>query len=191
MKPSIALRLLYCITILFFTRCQKLPKTPISEQELITTLKLTLTDTAAPLIQYTYVFSDIDGVGGLAPAIDSVYLLSGSVYHASLLLLDERNYPADTTTLEINELSTEHQFFYQGIPTGLLSDFNYLDTDSNLQPLGNNFSFRVSTSPGNGYLSIILRHLLDKNAPNVATGNITNAGGETDIEVEFPVRILP
>jgi hypothetical protein len=34
-----------------------------------------------------------------------------------------------------------------------------------------------------------LRHEPNKDALNVASGEITNAGGETDIEVSFPVTI--
>ncbi len=38
-------------------------------------------------------------------------------------------------------------------------------------------------------LTITLRHLPDKSAPGVNTGDIRNAGGETDIEVTFPIIV--
>jgi hypothetical protein len=34
-----------------------------------------------------------------------------------------------------------------------------------------------------------LRHLLNKNAAGVSTGDITNAGGSTDAEVTFPIVV--
>ena len=36
---------------------------------------------------------------------------------------------------------------------------------------------------------VVLRHLLDKFAEGVADGDITNAGGDTDVEVSFPIVI--
>ena len=45
----------------------------------------------------------------------------------------------------------------------------------------------VSTT---GNLTIILRHDLDKNGAGVSSGNIANAGGETDIEVVFPIQVV-
>jgi hypothetical protein len=47
----------------------------------------------------------------------------------------------------------------------------------------------ISGAASTGTLGVILRHQLDKNAAGVADGDITNAGGDTDIEVVFPVTI--
>ena len=40
-----------------------------------------------------------------------------------------------------------------------------------------------------GTLKVTLRHEPNKSAAGVVGGDITNAGGETDIEVEFPIVI--
>ena len=168
--------------------CRKDPKTPLPEQELITTLKLTLTDTAAPFASQTFVFTDVDGDGGEPASVDTIKIGANKVYNASLLLLDERNFPADTSTNEIKELNTEHQFFYQSIPNSIIINFTYLDVDDNGKPLGNLFSFKTTTV-ANGTLRITLRHQPNKDGVNVSNNDITNANGETDIEVEFPIQL--
>jgi hypothetical protein len=40
-----------------------------------------------------------------------------------------------------------------------------------------------------GSLEIVLRHQPDKDASGVDQGEIENAGGETDVQVEFPLSI--
>ena len=49
---------------------------------------------------------------------------------------------------------------------------------------------RVWIKPGNGTITVILRHEPDKDASGVSNGDITNAGGETDIEVVFNVEVM-
>ncbi len=186
MKNISSILLLFSLS---FLSCHKDPQTPVPEQELITTLKLRLTDTSPPYNSQTFVFRDLDGDGGFEPIVDSVIIPVGNTFKASLLLLDERNFPADTSTNEIKEMNTLHQFFYQTAPAGLMIDFSYEDNDDNGKPLGNYFIFTTKNSPATGKLVIILRHEPDKYALNVANNDITNAGGETDIEVHFPVRL--
>ena len=41
----------------------------------------------------------------------------------------------------------------------------------------------------NGTVVVTLRHQPDKTASGVSSGDITYAGGETDIEVSFPLVI--
>ena len=89
------------------------------------------------------------------------------------------------------EEGLEHQFFYQSTPTDVITNFNYEgenDTDGN--PIGLDFSFATRTAGGAGTLRITLRHLPNKSATGVASGDITNADGETDVEVDFPVRLF-
>ena len=65
---------------------------------------------------------------------------------------------------------------------------NYTDEDSNENPIGIATSVETGAA-SNGTLTIVLRHEPIKAAENVATGDITNAGGETDIEVQFDIVI--
>lgn len=193
MKKKCLKQIIFAIILIVTnTACHKEPVAPVNEQELITTLKLTLTDTAAPSSVYTIMFQDLDGEGG-ADGIytpDSLVLPAGKVFNANLLLLDERDELAiDTTNNEIEEESAVHQFFYESIPTDIISNFNYLSFDDNGKPLGTEFKCKAKAAASNGTLRITLRHEPSKSADGVADGDITNADGETDIEVEFPVRL--
>lgn len=185
---NIFLLLMLCLSSVIIS-CRKDPKTPLAEQELITTLKITLEDTAAPYSSKIFAFTDIDGDGGDAAILDTIKIPAGKVFHASLLLLDERNFPADTTNNEIEELNTEHQFFYQSFPNDIISGFSYLDTDDNGKPMGLRFECVSKSTATSGFLRITLRHQPNKDGLNVSNNDITNADGETDIEVEFPVII--
>lgn len=190
MKTSKILASLLIMATVLFVSCRKDPLTPPNETELITTLKLTFTDTAAPYTSYTAVFRDIDGDGGIDATLDSLRIPAGKVYAASLLLLDERDASAvDTTNNEIEEESAAHQFFYQSIPSDVITNFTYLTFDDNGKPLGTEFGCNTKSAPATGTLRITLRHQPDKDAAGVSGGDISNANGETDIEVEFPVRL--
>ena len=64
----------------------------------------------------------------------------------------------------------------------------YMDMDGNGNPIG--LTTTVTTaSAGSGAITITLRHEPDKTAAGVAGGDISNAGGETDIEVTFQVNV--
>ncbi|MFN8237123.1 MAG: hypothetical protein U0T77_03045 [Chitinophagales bacterium] len=181
--------LLFIILFWGVSGCRKEPRTPAPEQELITTLRITFTDTTAPYTSYSFSFTDIDGEGGEPPVQDSILLPKNRTYNATLLLLDERDFPADTVTNEIIELGEEHQFFFMSSPAELLNSISYLDADKNGFPIGNAFRCATSNTLTNGSFRITLRHEPAKNAAGVASGDITNADGESDIEVEFPVRL--
>lgn len=62
--------------------------------------------------------------------------------------------------------------------------FGYADADANGKPIGLKTILNTGGA-SSGTLKIILRHQADKNAAGVSNGNPTNAGGETDIEVDF------
>ena len=66
--------------------------------------------------------------------------------------------------------------------------FAYADQDNNGNPIG--LSFELTTGDaGNESYTITLRHEPDKTASGVSGGDITNAGGETDIEVVFDITV--
>jgi hypothetical protein len=178
------------LTILAIS-CKKDPVTLVNESELITTVKLTLTDTAAPYTTYNFTWKDLDGDGGSNPTIDSIKIPNGKVFYASLLLLDESSTDVDTISNEIEEESANHQFFYQSTPSDVLTNFTYSSFDDDGKPLGSEFGFKSKGSFANGTLKISLVHEPNKSASGVASGDITNAGGETDVEVSFPVIVYP
>ncbi len=163
------------------------PQDPVipNEEEVITTLELTLTptDSGNPVI---FSFKDLDGDGGDAPTISGGTLRTNSTYTGYLQLLNELENPVGNISEEVEEEAEEHQFFFQSTISGM--DINYDDTDANGNPIG--LAINVSTNTADsGTLRIILKHEPDKFATDVSSGDITNAGGETDIEVTFPINV--
>jgi hypothetical protein len=176
------------VSMLFITSCKKdEPQDPIipNEEEVITTLNYTLTPTGGgtPVV---LTFQDLDGDGGNAPIITGGTLDSNTTYNGSLELLNEIANPAEDITEEIEEEALDHQFFFQ--PS--VSDINiaYNDMDANGHPIGI-ATILTTTGTNAGTITIILRHEPAKDASGVSNGDITNAGGETDIEVTFNVDI--
>jgi len=168
--------------------CRKEPATPINEEELITTMILTAQKLGTTTVQ-NFVFNDPDGGGGIAPTIDSLILDKAAQYDFTITLLNIQATPADTISNAVLEEGDVHQFFYQSIADTVLSGFTYQDTDINGKPIGLAFRLNTSNLGGSGKLKIILRHQPNKSGVNVSNGDITNADGETDVEVDFPVRL--
>lgn len=171
-----------------FSSCKEdEPEDPIipNEEEVITTLNYTLT----PQGEGTAVvlsFQDLDGDGGDDPVITSGVLDSNTTYVGVLELLNELEDPAEDITEEVAEESEEHQFFFSTSLSNLT--VSYSDSDPNGDPVG--IESLVSTgNPGSGTITVILRHEPNKSATGVNSGDITNAGGETDIEVTFDVDV--
>jgi len=159
---------------------------PVNEEEVITTITATLTPVAgAPIILQS---RDIDGDGPNAPVITvSGNLTAGETYSGMMSILNELSNPVDDVTAEIFEEGVDHQFFFQAT-NGTVASTSYEDVDANGKPIGIQFNL-VAGTVGNGNLSIILRHEPNKSGTNVSTGDITNAGGETDIQVVFPITV--
>ena len=173
------------VMTLALSSCKKEDPIIPNEEELITTLKYTLTPNgggAAVVLS----FKDLDGDGGNAPIIIGGTLVSNKTYTGVLVLLNEQETPAENITTEIKEEDKNHQFFFQTNITGLTVAYSDQDADGN--PLGLE-STLTTTGAGNGTLTITLRHEPNKSATGVANGDITNAGGETDIEVTFDIIV--
>lgn len=176
-----------CLFTIFFCVFSCSDDTAIAnESELITTLEFVLkTQNGSDSLVFS--FRDLDGVGGNPPVFYSPKLKSNTSYVTSLRLLNESILPIVNITDEIVSEGTDHQFFYT--PTGQANmQFTYLDFDTNNYPIG--IKTNLSTgNPGTGTLKINLKHLPDKKAAGVQNGDITNSGGETDIELSFEVVI--
>lgn len=174
------------IAIVFsFTACEKDDPVIPNEEEVITTVKYTLTpqDGGTPVVLS---FQDLDGDGGDAPIISSSTLSPQTTYIGTLDLLNEQEGLSESITEEIAEEDEEHQFFFITDIGGL--EIAYDDRDSDGNPIG--LKTNLSTvDAGNGTITIILRHEPNKSAAGVVNGDITNAGGETDIEIKFPVNV--
>lgn len=178
--------LLLVASFIWSCRKEKEIEIPI-EYELITTLILTLTpESGADTLVRVFTFTDPDGDGGIPPTVVNDTLIANTVYRADILLLDESGDEVVDVTPEIRMTDDAHQFFFQ---TEANISFTYLDFDGNGSPLG--LRTRATTGEASqGPLTITLLHFPNKNAPGVAQGNIENAGGSTDIRVEFQLSIV-
>ncbi|HQV79028.1 MAG TPA: hypothetical protein PLJ42_10905 [Chitinophagales bacterium] len=173
--------------IIVVSSCQKEPKI-INEEELITTVVLSVQKFGSSTTQQ-FTFNDPDGVGGIPATVDSIIIEKAAQYNVSITLLNTSMPDIDTLSNEVLDEGDLHQFFYSST-TNVLSGFTYLaPNDLNGNPIGLNFSMDTWNWELNGLFKITLRHAPNKNGVGVNTGDITNANGETDIEVEFPVRI--
>lgn len=173
-------------TAFIFTACGDDDVVVDGGEELITTVILTLEPTNGGTIQ-TVTFTDLDGDGGNDPVIGTLTLDANTVYNTTVTLFNDSESPAEDITAEIMEEDEEHQLFY-AISSGLNLAITYEDEDSDGNPIGLMTTF-ATTNAATGALTVTLRHEPDKNADGVAEGDTTNAGGETDIEVIFPVEI--
>ena len=156
-----------------------------NEQEVITTLSYTLTpDGGGTAVVLN--FTDLDGDGGNAPVITGGTLAANTTYTGSMELLNETEDPAEDVTVEIAEEDDEHQFFFSTTVAGL--SVGYTDQDDDGNPIGLASSLTTGAA-GTGNLTVILRHEPNKDGAGVSDGDIAEAGGETDIEVTFPIDV--
>ena len=185
------LTMLVIAATLFAAGCKKddddpvSPAPPANEEELITTVRLTF-QSASKGEQKQFSYVDLDGDGGAAPVIEADTLSADSIYAVTIEVLNESEDPAEDITAEILAEDEAHQFFFQ--PSGANVAVTYADADGNGRPVGIATTWTVGAA-SSGTIVVTLRHEPDKNAPGVASGDITNAGGDTDIEVTLPVVI--
>lgn len=174
------------VGLLFITGCDDDDDIIVNDEEVITTATLTLTP-AAGGTPAVFSFLDLDGDGGNAPVITSADLVANTTYNASITLSNDSETPAEDITAEVQEEDDEHQFFY-AISSGLNLTVDYADEDGDGNPVGLLTTFTTGDA-STGNFTVTLRHEPNKSGTGVSDGVIDNAGGETDIEVEFDVVI--
>jgi hypothetical protein len=175
----------------FMSACKKDDPKPVNESELITTVEVTFTNQNDASDVVTLRWYDEDGDGPAAPVITNGSLKAGATYQAQVKLLDESKSPAEDISLEVAEEAKEHQLYY-GFGSSLFAGFEYLDQDSNGQPLG--LRFRVTTASGVAAaqnFTVVLIHEGDKSKNNASTPWAYDAliGGETDVQATFSVGL--
>lgn len=184
MKTTIQFFAIALSTMLAFTACEKTPDVP-NEEEVITTVNYMLTPVGGGT-PITMTFTDLDGDGGNAPTIVGGTLDTNETYNGAITLFNASETPIENITTEIESEKEEHQFFFSSTISGV--NIAYADQDADGNPVG--LANRLSTgNAGSGNVTITLRHEPNKTASGVAGGDITNAGGETDIEITFPINV--
>ena len=153
------------------------------EHELMTTLTIAMT---AEGNTSSFTFRDTDGDGGNEPTQDTIKLAANTTYTNAITILNESEDPAEDVTLEIAEEELDHQFFFSSSFTDMT--IAYADLDANDNPIGLSSTITTGAS-GTGTFTVILRHEPNKTAEGVSAGDITNAGGASDIEVIFNVVV--
>ncbi len=157
------------------------PPAPVNEEEVITTMNITLVATGATTI--TLQSQDLDGDGPNAPTISvSGDLIANTSYSGTIELLNETESPAEDITEEVEEEADEHQFFF--VTTGAINQTDYTDQDGDGNPIGIDFTLTTSDA-GSATLQVTLRH--EPKKPN--DGTLADAGGETDITQTFNLTV--
>ena len=160
---------------------------PVNEEEVITTIEVTLSDGTN---SYVLIWEDLDGDGPDLPIITGATIPSNS-YDAEIQLYNKTLDPTDdeyVVTTEILEEDVDHQFFFNASNGLNVFDFVYADADVDGNPIGQQFLIEDVSGSG-GDLNIVLLHEPNKNADGVSDGDITNAGGDTDIDITFPIIV--
>jgi hypothetical protein len=174
---------LLVIPVLFSTACDN-DDAPVNEEEVITTVRVTLVGGGQTIILES---RDLDGDGPVLTPPGVATLVAGTTYTGTTTFLNELTNPVDNITEEVEEEGADHQVFYQLPPS--IGTVTYTDVDANGRPVGLNFTLVAGNSGSTGILTVTLRHLPNKSAAGVASGNIANAGGSTDAAVSFPIVV--
>lgn len=157
-----------------------------NEEETITTFQLKFTPIGGgQSIDYSY--QDLDGDGANPPIYKTDLLDSNTKYNVLATLLNEASNPVTNITDEVKSEGVDHQFFYILQPNDLAT-FQYDDKDENGDAIGLQ-TLCQTKSKEEGKLKIVLRHKPNKKAFGVSEGGISNAVGETDLEIEFDFKI--
>lgn len=163
---------------------------PVNEEEVITTLIVTFMPQGGG-VNVELKTQDLDGDGPDAPVITiSGSFEANTTYSGTVEFLNELESPAEDITEEVAGEALEHQVFFT--VTNNLGTVTYNDMDSDNNPIGLDINFQTSdtSAPINGAMTVTLRHEPNKGAAGVSDGDITNAGGETDIQATFsPITV--
>lgn len=176
------LLLLFVVFGLAVAGCGKDPDDPENpdnpnEAEVITTLTLTLTDSADASNVVVATFEDPDGEGGNGPTqFDDINLDANRTYNVAVSLLNESD-PNDVENIgdEVAQEADEHRFCYA--VSGAAVSVNITDTDNNNLPLGLESKWRTAAA-SSGTVTVSLKH-----QPGTKDGSCSP--GDTDIEVQF------
>lgn len=172
-----------------FTACKKEEITtpaPV-EQELITTVRLKVTNTSG--FNQTFNYKVDNGFGSSTQGnvqIDDVVLAPATDYDVEVQVWDESKIPAENITEEVIAESHHHLFIFQSNPAtgaGAIS-FSNGSKDDEGEPLNQKIQFTTGTA-GVGTLTVTLKH--EPTNKNAATPD--EAGGETDAQAIFPVKL--
>jgi len=181
-------------TLLLVGACSDDDPDVVVEPEEITTLRLRFEPTGGGSAIVAN-WQDLDGDGGNDPVVANFSLAANTEYKLTVMVLNENEEMSSDeydVTEEVKEKLEEHQFFfeYDG-DSGENMTFTYDDSDkagSDGKPVGLT-NIVKTTDAGTGSLKVTLIHEPNKSAEGVSGGDITNAGGEPDVETVPPFEV--
>ncbi|AWW33289.1 hypothetical protein DN752_21795 [Echinicola strongylocentroti] len=191
----ITLITLFSVTLL---SCGKDDPVPELDQEVITEVTLTFTeiDEAGNLgTSMEYVASSSEGIelGGDVQIDEINGLEAGKKY---LLEISAYNGIAnEDITEEIEEEGDHHQFYFVGSAfvgdnATLMYEYDDQDEDGNPVGLEGYVTVNETINSNTGTFNLVLRHDLNKDyegADNPSWSDFVQAGGESDLDIDFPV----
>ena len=187
---------LYFLALLAFgfASCESEDPEKQNEGEVITdvTLKFQELNGSNALVGEILSFKASDPQGievGKTPTVQSISLTKGKNYQMTIEVTN--SIEGEDITQEILEEAEEHQFFFLGqVFDSSFFSIQYADAGGIALGVKTNVTVSASTGTNNSSMRVVLRHDLDKNFPGVRNPNFANfvqAGGETDLDITFPV----
>lgn len=180
-----------------FSSCNSEDPMPENDGELITDVTLTFQEidasgnsVGAP---FDFTASDSEGIEiGSTPMVETVLLAKGKTYQMTIGIFN--SVAGEDITEEIEAEGDEHQFYFLGTAFTGSPFLSYTYDDEGGELIGLKGIVTVQQSPGfnNANMQILLRHALDKNYPgadNPSFQDYAKAGGESDLDITFPVVV--
>lgn len=180
-----------------FTSCESEDPVMENEEEVITDVTLSFTElnsTGDPIgTKISFKASDPQGIElGTAPTIETVNLIKGKIYRMEITVANA--IANEDITSEILAEGEAHQFYFLGTAFVGSPPLSIVYDDATGQLIGLRTKVTVAASPGlnNALMRVILRHDLNKSYPGANNPNFQNyeqAGGESDLDINFPLVI--
>ena len=189
---------LYLLAVLAFgfASCESEEPKKENEGEVITDVTLSFQELNASNTPVGAILnfkaSDPQGIEvGKTPTIQPITLSKGKKYLMTIKVTNEIE--KEDITKEILEEAAEHQFFFLGpVIDSKIFTIQYADAGGIALGLRNNVTVASPTNTTNSTMRVVLRHDLNKSFAGASNPNFANflqAGGETDLDITFPVVV--
>lgn len=177
-----------------FASCESEDPTKENDGEVITdvTLKFQELNASNALVGSVLSFKASDPQGievGKTPTIQSISLAKGKKYQMTIEVTNAIK--GEDITQEILTEAAAHQFFFLGqVFDSSFFSIQYADAGGIALGLKTTVTVSSSTGTNNSNMRVVLRHDLNKSFPGASNPNFANfaqAGGETDLDLTFPL----
>ena len=187
---------LYLLALLAFgfASCESEDPEKENEGEVITdvTLKFQELNSSNALVGSVLSFKASDPQGievGKTPTVQSISLTKGKKYQMTIEVTN--SIEGEDITQEILTEAAAHQFFCLGpVFDSNIFSIQYADAGGIALGVKTNVTVSSSTGTNNSSMRVVLRHDRNKSfagANNPTFANFAQAGGETDLDITFPV----